>query len=80
MVKKYYNTELVLPDGSIKNFYKMDINDVRQTLESEIWLFYKIKMPFSNDTIYNIIKRPQKTNIFVRQKIKIKINEEKDDE
>lgn len=80
MVKKYYDSELLLPDGAVKKFYKMDINDVRQTLESEIWQFYKIKMPLSNDSIYNIIKRPQKTNIFIRQKIKITINEEKDDE
>ncbi len=80
MVKKYYNSELILPDGTIKKIDNLDINDLRQTLECEMWQFYKVKIPLSNDTIYNLIKRPQKTNLFIRQKIKITINEEQDDE
>jgi len=80
MVKKYYNSELILPNGTTKNFNKLDINDVRNTLECEIWLNYQMKVKLSNDTIYNLIKRPEKTNIFIRQKIKIQINNENDDE
>jgi hypothetical protein len=80
MVKKYYNSELILPNGTTKNFNKLDINDVRNTLECEIWQNYQMKVKLSNDTIYNLIKRPEKTNIFIRQKIKIQINEENDDE
>lgn len=80
MVKKYYNSQLILPNGENKNFNNLDINDIRQTLESEIWHNYKMKINLSNDTIYNIIKRPQKTNIFIRQKIKIQINNDDEEE
>jgi hypothetical protein len=78
MVKKYYNSELILPSGAIKCFDNLDINDIRTTLECEIWQNYQMKIKLSNDTIYNLIKRPEKTNIFIRQKIKVKINEEKE--
>jgi hypothetical protein len=80
MVKKYYNAELILSNGNIKEFKCMDINDVRLTLEHEIWANYQMKINISNDTIYNIIKRPQKTNIFIRQKIKVKINTDMESE
>ena len=80
MVKKYYNSELVLFDGTTKNFNNLDINDLRHTLECEIYQNYKMTIKLSNDTIYNLIKRPEKTNVFIRQKIKVKINEDNDEE
>ena len=80
MVKKNYNSDLILANGEIKKFTNLNINDLRFALEHEIYLNYNLKIPLSNDTIYNIIKRPQKTNIFIRQKVKIQICQDSDSE
>ena len=80
MVKKNYNSDLILANGEIKKFTNLNINDLRFVLEHEIYSNYNLKIPLSNDTIYNIIKRPQKTNIFIRQKVKIEICQDSDSE
>jgi hypothetical protein len=80
MVKKNYNADLILSNNEIKKFYNLDINDLRFALENEIYINYNLKVPLSNDTIYNIIKRPQKTNIFIKQKLKIEIVNDSDAE
>lgn len=80
MVKKNYNSDLILANGEIKKFTNLNINDLRFALEHEIYSNYNLKIPLSNDTIYNIIKRPQKTNIFIRQKVKIQICQDSDSE
>jgi hypothetical protein len=80
MVKKHYDAELILSNTEIKKFNNLDINDLRFALENEIFINYNLKIPLSNDTIYNVIKRPQKTNIFIRQKIKIQIVNDSDAE
>ena len=80
MVKKNYNSDLILANGEIKKFTNLNINDLRFELEHEIYTNYHLKIPLSNDTIYNLIKRPEKTNIFIRQKIKIQICQDSDAE